>query len=267
MDFLKLHYEKLILSLVLVLLAAGAVMIPLQITSNRDLISKSLDSPRSRNIAEYEPADLRKLDDTLSDLEMDVVLDLSSAHHLINPVRWKAGADGTFYPETLLNPATAVQIVEVIPLYLKATFRSVSGAGTGRVKYEFMIAQQAHEKKNRRSDMRRSLEVNKSYTDHPFILREARGPLDNPSELILVHADTAEQITVTPTRPYAKLGGYKVDLKVTQPTEVIKRNLFVGDSLRVGDVSYNIVAIGEDEVTVEAKSTKQRTTISTAPLD
>lgn len=261
MEFLKNHYEKLILSVVLLLLTAAAASMPFVISKNKQDIEDKLKSPRFAGPSEYEPRSLTELEQKLRSLEGDVSLRLSGEHNLVNPVGWRQRPDRSLYREDQLEPDKALQVDSIEPLYLRADFKRATGQGL-TVKYDFGIAIEASDKSAYRSERRRSMEQNQTYSDHPFVLKDIEGDPQSPSRLTLVVTDTNERVFVYPGQPYERLDGYKANLTITQPTERSESNKYVGDQIVIDRRKYKIVAIGKTEVTVEAADTKERTTVS-----
>jgi hypothetical protein len=66
--------------------------------------------------------------------------------------------------------------------------------------------------------------------------------------------------TVTPSKPFTRVDGYKVDLSYPPEGQTF-RDRRVGDSITIAGEKYNIVAINPNEVVVSASSNDRRTTI------
>lgn len=261
MEFLKNHYEKILLSVVLVLLTGAAGTMPFLITQSQEKIETATKSPRIV-VKQYESISLDERRQELGQLQEKVQLDLPDDHNLLNPVPWKQRPDGSIYPVTQENPKQAIEILEITPLYMRVRFLGVRGSGDA-VQYNFGITLEAAaaQYKSRRSERRRVLDINVAYSDHPFVLREVEGTPQNPTSFTLVISDTGEQITVTPSQPFERIDGYKADLRVIAPSERTYRNLYRGDRIAIGDQTYNIVAIDENEVTVANTKSGKRTTV------
>src|ERR1051325_8757715 len=97
MDFVKKHYEKVLLSIVLLGLAGAAAALPWQVSHERD----RLEEIRRNLTVKVKAKPFRPLDDWLSTnktalarLETPLNLALSGSHNLFNPVQWKKMPDG-----------------------------------------------------------------------------------------------------------------------------------------------------------------------------
>src|SRR6478672_10371945 len=94
MQFLKAHYEKIILSIVLVGLAALAALMPMRVAQERERQDAREAEITKRPVKEYQPLDLSSNLGVLSRLEQPARLRFSGDHNLFNPVRWQKRADG-----------------------------------------------------------------------------------------------------------------------------------------------------------------------------
>jgi|SRR5207249_4607016 len=117
MDFLKKHYEKIILGIVLVGLAAAVAFIPFKVASER----KDLEEQRiiliQRNAKPLTNLDLTVPETALKRVATPLALDLATPHRLFNPMPWQKGASGQLikYDDSHIGPK-AVTVTKVTPL-------------------------------------------------------------------------------------------------------------------------------------------------------
>ena len=149
MQFLKKHYEKVLLSIVLLGLAAAAGALPWQVSHERD----RLEEIRRNLTVKVKPKPFRPLDEwlatnktTLARLENPLRLEFSGPHNLFNPVQWKKRADGQIIPIRTgaeIGPG-AVKVKEIRELTLTVSFDSVSpGTNPGDLpKYQVTVRRQ-----------------------------------------------------------------------------------------------------------------------------
>lgn len=265
MEFLKNHYEKVLLSLVLVILTVAAGAMPMMISKTNRALEDVKTPPRGEDKL-YEPTDVSDDEKKLEALLQPVELTMEGEHNVVNPIRWKERPDGSVYPETQEDPKQAVDVVSIEPLYFRVAYLGAR-VSSSSAKYDFGIAMEADAKKAYRNERRRSLEVNVAYTDHPVVLRKVEGSPENPEELLLVLTDTSEPVVVTPTQSYSRIDGYKADLLVKVPSERNVKNLYREDKLVIGDQNYEVVTIDAEAVTVSNTKTGKRTTIYLNPTN
>jgi hypothetical protein len=97
------------------------------------------------------------------------------------------------------------------------------------------------------------------------MLREVKGPPDNPSELILDLSDGGERISVVTNQPYRRVDGYTADLKYPPEKRVWPgqrkdaKLLCAGDEFTI--TAINLVATNQFEVVLSARSTGKKSTI------
>src|SRR5689334_13270054 len=137
MDFIKKHYEKILLSVVLLGLALAAAALPWQVSHERDRLEEI-----ERNLTvKVKPKPFKPLDDWLNTnrtivarLDAPLNLDFAGIHNVFNPVVWKKRPDGSMVPirtGSELGPG-AVKIAQIRELHLKVSFDGVNPpAGPG----------------------------------------------------------------------------------------------------------------------------------------
>src|SRR6185369_3048083 len=213
MDLLKKHYEKVVLGIVLVGLAVSAGFLPLMISGER----KSLDemSQKITKPAKPLPAlELAKEDALLRRTQTAFTLDFKETNKLFNSVPWQR----TPPPESRLIKVQkgnvgveAVVVTKTSPLYLIITLDGVSTNATGGVRYAIGVEREAATKPEQRKKKTHYASLNNKA--ELFFIRDVRGPVDNPTELVLELNDTPEQVVVKKGIPFKQVEGYTADLK------------------------------------------------------
>ena len=188
-------------------------------------------------------------------------LDLGNPHHLINPVVWKTRPGGGFVKidSSDKEGPGALVVSRMTPLKLTITFTGSAKVGDGFA-YQFIIKNEADPSRARRGNVQKQVSLG-AKSDY-FTLREVVGSPEEPTELALDLAGTAERIRVAKTKPFTAVNGYAVDLNYPLESNRNFLDRRVKDSFELSGEKYNIVAIDTNAVTVEANSThKKRTTI------
>ena len=94
MDFLKKHYEKVLLGAVLLGLAVAVGFLPFKITSDKEELEKKRDQLIHPNVKPLANQDLAQPESMLQRLTIPVALDFSAPHKLFNPMPWQKAQDG-----------------------------------------------------------------------------------------------------------------------------------------------------------------------------
>jgi hypothetical protein len=266
MQFIKKHYEKILLSIVLLVLAIAAAALPWQVSHVRERLEEI-----NRNLTvKVKAKPFRPLDDWLSTnktvlarLESPLNLDFAGSHNLFNPVQWKKMPDGRLLPirtGSELGPG-ALKIVQIKELTLLISFDAVNlSTNVGEPpKYQLTFRNEAE--RNPRPDPR----VVSMATPHlsRFELLGVQGATNDPTGLMIKLKEDFEPITVTKEKPYARIEGYSADLVYPPGKNEKLNNKRKGDELKLeGDSErYKIVAITRNEVVLSADSNKRRTII------
>lgn len=253
MQFLKKHFEKIILSAVLVGLGAAAFWLSIAVTEEKKLLTEGFVSPPPAKPLPGVESNLALLRGALQTLTNAPSLSLSGEHNLFNPVTWKRTSDGKLFKMTR-SGVDALVVTNITPLYFTITLDSKVGEG-----YR-MIAQPPKVPK------RPNMIVRVGQKPSPFqpftILSATNGAPGNPSPLALtlLIPETKQTVTLTTNAPYRRLVGYEADLlysgsDTTNPFP--KKG--VDDLLRFSGESFKIIDIASNSVTVQDARTAQKT--------
>src|SRR5207237_1938182 len=101
MQFVKKHYEKVLLSIVLLGLAGAAAALPWQVSHERDRLEEIQGNLTVKVKAKpFKPLDawLTTNKTVLARLESPLNLEFSGQHNLFNPVPWKKMPDVRIFP-------------------------------------------------------------------------------------------------------------------------------------------------------------------------
>ena len=251
MDFLKKHYDKLILSLALLGLVLTAVWVFMAIQQKQEEVQVQV-TPASRPKA-FPPVAIAAYQKTLEKATQPIDLDFGAPHHLFNPTTWKQKADGTLIKMQSSNPADALTITKITPLDLIINFERQAGAGI-----YFGITREAAPRQADRKKVQRY--VNPGGKTDLFTLTKVEGAPDKPERFLIELNDSKQQVVITPTQPYTRLEGYAADLAYSLENRTFADQR-VGNTIAFGGESYKIIAITENEVRVQANSNQKQTTI------
>lgn len=255
MQFLKAHYEKFILSIVLLGLAAAAALMPVKVSQERQKEEERRGILLPKAVKPLTPIDLTTNEQVLAQVSHPKRVVLAGEHNIFNPVRWKKRPDGSIYREQEAGPS-ALQILDIRPLHLKLEFdQVVPGATANEVRYRIVYLNESQ--RSGRPSPRDAVEGEKYNT---FTLEKVIGDKNNPETLQLLLPGEKQSIHVSKQKPFDRTVGFTADLKHTVEDRPFKE-VRVKDELNFGGETYNIVAITANEVVLSAKSNKKQTVL------
>jgi hypothetical protein len=260
MDFLKKHYEKVLLGVVLLGLAVAAAFLPFKIASEKQKLEDMRNQYMPKKVKQLTNLDLTLPDTALKRVAVPAMVDLSAPNKVFNPMLWQKTADGRLIKVDSSNIGPyAVAITKMVPLYLKLTLNDVTTTDTG-ARCKIGIENEAAPNLKDRKKEKYCRLGDKNET---FALREINAPPDNPTNaaVVLELNDTGKRATVTKDQPFRRVDGYMVDLKYAPENKTWSARR-VGASLSFNGEEYNIVAITENEVVLSAKSNQKKWTIN-----
>ncbi len=258
MEFLKKHYEKIILSIVLLLLAVAAAYLPIRVAAvNKDI---ETEVPRV-SPKEFVPLDISTNIATLNRARSKSSVKLSgNDHNLFNPVGWLKNKDGDLMKDPFYGRKgpQALVVTRIDPLYFSVSYDRLSQDG-GEIKYYFGIKREADAKKSNRRLVTRAIREREK--NDIFILKEVKGDPTNPEGFVIDLLADNREIFVSSTEPYSETAGYTANL-VYPPENGKKFNTKRrGDKITIAKKSYEVVVVQADEVVLKDSKTTKQTTI------
>jgi len=262
MDFLKKHYEKIILGIVLVGLAVAVAFIPFKVGSERKELDEKRISLIPRSVKPLTNLDLTTPQASLKRIAEPINVNFSAPHRLFNPVPWQKSASGQLikYDDTHIGPK-AVTISKITPLYLIITVDNVNISDSGP-RYVLGVQKEAAAQSSQRIKKETYSKLNDK--NDTFILRKIDGAAEAPIKWTLELNDSGETAVVTKEQPFKRIDGYMADLKY-DPEKQTWNNCRVGRSLHFNGEDYNVVAISQNEVVLSAKSNQKKWPIQLNP--
>ncbi|MCF7668913.1 MAG: hypothetical protein K9N48_03950 [Verrucomicrobia bacterium] len=258
MEFLKNHYEKIILSAVLLGLAIAASMLPFKLNAMKEELDSYFTPPPPPK--EVQPLELVEVSNVLNKLENPPEYELAGVHNLFNPVEWKRTPDGRLIKVETgseIGPK-ALDVVDIRPLTFKIEYTGTDKV-RDRIEYQFTVLNEANPNSYLRRELSRSVSLGQK--NDFFILRNVVGEPENPTKFVVELVESGEKVEILPGEPFVKVAGHAADLKYGPENKTFD-DMRVGSRLSFGDDSYIIVAITEKDVTVSSVSTTKRTTVN-----
>jgi hypothetical protein len=260
MDFLKKHYEKVLLGVVLLGLAVAVVFLLLKIPSEKQKLEDMRNTLINRPVKPLTNLDLALPEDMLKRMATPAMIDFSAPNKLFNPMPWQKAVDGRLIRSDTTNVGpNAVTITKLTPLYLKLTLDSMTVLETG-TRYVIGIEKEAAPNPRDRSKTQKYCSLNTK--NETFTLRDVKTAPDDPTNVtaVLELNDSRQRVEVAKDRPFRRIDGYMVDLKYAPESKTWTARR-VGAEISLNGEAYNIVAITENEVVLSAKSNQKKWTV------
>ena len=261
MDFIKKHYEKIILGIVLAGLVGALVFMMFYISSDRDEMEKkttSVINPPSKGLTNL---DLTANNATLSRLASPYKLDFETGNRVFNPVDWGKTSDNSLIRAAKVGPQTCV-VTNITPLNLIITFDNVTTNELG-ARYAVGVERQAAATTVKRKKTQRFVSAGEKPND-VFSLVEVKGAPENPDALVLKLVDSGETITVAKDNPFRRTDAYMADFRYPIENRTFLRRR-VGDKVTFGGTDYLISDISQNTVGIVDQSNQRRTELNFNP--
>ena len=263
MEFLKKHYEKIVLGIVLAGLVGALVFMPFYISSDNHATQESTDQIiMNPSAKELPPVDLTPQTALAARLHSEYKLDLVSTNRLFNPMEWQRTSDGNLIPVASRVGPQMVVITNITPLYLVLQFDSVTTNELG-ARYVVKVEKQAATAASKRRPVSRSV----SQGDKPnefFSLVQAKGAAENPDELLLKLVDTGEEISISHDKPFRRVDGYSADFRY-DPERKIFHAKRIGDKVSFNGTDFLVDDVNQDELVLQDQSNQKKTPLRFTP--
>jgi hypothetical protein len=264
MDFLKKHYEKVLLGVVLLGLAVAVAFLPFKIASDKQDLENKRNQLIHPKVTELPNLNLTAEEAVLKRMAVPAKVDFSAPNKLFNPMPWQRAADGHLSRVDATNVGpNAVTITKMTPLYLKLTLDEVTMTDSGaRCKIGIENETAFNLKDRKKQKYCRLGDKNEAFT-----LRDIKAPPDNPTNVTVVLElnDTKQRVEVSHDQPFRRIDGYMADLKYAPENNKIWTRCRIGAQLSFNGEDYKIVAIPENEVVLSAKSNQKNWTVKYSP--
>lgn len=248
MEFLKRHYEKIVLVVVLLGLAAASVWMGVAIKDAQEKLQTPIPAPGKT--APPAPIDLSADQTALAHLTNAPQVLLSGDHNLFNPVTWKRKPNGDLMKIVKTGP-DALTITGITPLYTIIDFDHPSGDAPIYI----LTVQQHCDLQHPNHKMTEYAKVDQKMKSGLYIIRGIKGAPNDPTDLELELSNTGEMVWISKGNPYKRVDSYIADMKYDpQSLTFLKKG--VGDLLNLDGEEYKIIEITANTVRVESNRTK-----------
>jgi len=265
MEFVKKHYEKVILRAVLLGVVGFLVFLPFVISNEKAKIKDLIEGVIRPTVKPLPTLDLTTQTAVLQRVKVPANFDFSSTNRLFNPLEWKKLPDGTLFPIKTGNEtgARAAVVTKITPLYFIISFDSVETNGAAP-RYVVGVERQAADKPALRRKQPRY--VSPGEKKDFFILTDVKGDPADPAELVLKLTDGGDIVTISKDKPFQRVEAYTADLKyeLEKPAKNFA-GLRGGARISFGGEDYIVVAVDAGEVILSAQTNQKKTTLPFVP--
>lgn len=264
MDFLKKHYEKVLLGVMLAGLIGGLVFMLFYIRNDTEKMSEKRLGYINPPVKDLPALDTTALDAAKGRAGQPYNLNLETTNKLFNPMEWQKALDGTLILAAKKTGPEVAVVTGITPLY---TIVSLDSVITNEVatNYLIQVEREAASTPVKRHPTRHYLSLGeKPNSSDPFVLREIKGPADNPTGVVLKMTDMEEPITISKDHPYRRVDGYAGDFRY-DPEKKVFRGKRTGDRVSFGGTDYTVVDVGQNELILMDQSNQKKTTLSFVP--
>lgn len=264
MDFLKKHYEKILLGVVLLGLLVAVGFMLVVISSEKQKLTDLTSSVLHPHVKPLTNLDLSLPEAALHRMATPAVINFGPPNRLFNPMPWQKGPD-RLIPATKVGP-NSITVSNIQPLNLTITLDQVEPSDSG-YKYLIGIKNDAALYPSQRNKKEAYCKVGDKDRDNTFQLIDVKGKPEAPSALVLLLLDTGEKVSITKNpdgsyAPFARVDGYTADLAYAPDRKVWSdRRVNSQPPIFCNGEDYNIVAINKDEVILAAKSNGKKWTL------
>jgi hypothetical protein len=258
MDFLKKHYEKVLLGVVLLGLGVAVVFLMIKIPSEQQELSEKRDKLLAPKVKPLTNLDMTLSEVALKRMTTTAVLDFGPPNRLFNPMKWQRAADQHLIrvDSGSIGPS-AVVIAKLTPLYLILKLNSVTVSDAGVARYRIGVEKQAAIRVSERGKSEKYAGIGEK--NDAFKVDAAYGPADNPTNLVLILNDTSEKASISKDVPFQRADGYLADLKYPPENKTWVGRRVGSQALTLNNEEYKIVAINKDEVILSSPTGKKTT--------
>jgi len=263
MDFIKKHYEKILLGVMLVGLIGVLVFMLFYIASEKSEMADKSNNFINPRVKALPDLDMSALSGAAARLNQTYDLDLETSNRLFNPLEWQKSLDGGLILAVTSTGLKVAVVTNIAPLYTIVTLESVATNELG-VRYVIKVEHQAAAKPSQRRPVSKYLGANDRTPNDAFTLEEIKGAPENPDALELKLADSGETVSIASGKPYRRIDGYTADFRY-EPERKAFHSRRVGDRIAFGGAEYTVVDVNQNELILQDQSNQKKTSLPFVP--
>ncbi len=261
MQFLKKHYEKILLGAVLASLVGVLVFMLFFIAADKQAMEEHVNDIINLSVKPLPDLDLTDKNAAVTRLQSPLVMDLETGNKVFNPFEWVKTQDNLLVrKDTKTGPQMAV-VANITPLYLVLTLDSVMTNELGS-RYVIGVERQAATTASKRHKQQRY--VSSGDKNDAFQLIEVKGAPENPDALFLKLLDTGEVAALTHDKPFRRVDAYSADLRY-DPEKKVFHGLRIGSQVSFNGTDYQVADLNQNELDLQDQSNQKKTPLPFAP--
>jgi hypothetical protein len=261
MQFLKKHYEKILLGTVLAGLLGVLVFMLFYIAADKQEMEQQAETLINPRVNPLPDLNLSTNNAVLGRLQTPFALDFETGNKVFNPFEWQKTPDGQMVKKASLGVQRAV-VTQITPLNLVISLDQVLTNELG-VRYVIGVERQAAQNYSQRRLQHRYISVGDKGNDI-FALVDVKGAPENPDALRLKLEDSGDTISISKGKPFTRADGYMADISYA-PEKKVFRGKRTGDKISFGGTDYMVVGVNADEVVLADQSNQKKTSLPFTP--
>jgi hypothetical protein len=261
MQFLKKHYEKILLGIVLAGLIGVLVFMLFYIAADKQAMADNENSLINAPVKPLPDLDLTTNSAAMTRLQSAYVLDFETGNKVFNPFDWQKKPDGQM-AKKITNIARVAVVTNITPLYLILSLDSITTNELGS-RYVIGVERQAAPTASKRRRQQRYVSLGEKPND-TFALLEVKGPPGNPEALQIKLLDSGESVTVTREKPFRRVDDYMADFRY-DPEKKTFRARRSGDKVSFGGTDYVVFEVNQNELILSDQSNQKKTSLPFTP--
>lgn len=255
MEFLKNHYEKLILGVVLIALAASTAMVSMNANTGEGEAETLSSNPYE---AKAEPLDLTTNMVAYERLTNITKIDLSGGHYLFNPFVWQRKPDGSLITGSQLG-VNGVKVTRISPLVFSVIYADHTSGEKPRYTFRITRVNPPDGKASTLPTAMSSTLMSPGEENDHFRFLEARGAGEDTQVVLEMKKDN-EQVILSRGKKFERIDGYIADLRY-DPENKNFNNVREKSSVVLSGETNNIVAVDATDIVLLSPSTTLKTTL------
>jgi hypothetical protein len=262
MQFIKKHYEKILLGIVLAGLLAVLVFMIFFIAADKQAMQEKADSTINAPAKALADLDLTTNQAAMARLAAPYVLDFDTGNKIFNPFVWQRTLDNRLVRAgTSTGPQVAV-VTNITPLYLILSLDSVTTNELG-ARYVIGVEKQAALTAAKRHKQQRFVSAGDKAND-TFELVSIKGAPENPDALVVKLVDSGELATIKHDAPFRRVDAYMADFRY-DPEKKIFSHCRTGTRVSFGGAEYVVADVSQNELVLQDQSNQKKTPLPFAP--